>query len=349
MLRELVAEDTQESQVTSSSAFRASEAGECETFLCHLRLGHLSEGMSGRVRHMLDDGNMHERDIVSRLRSKGFRILHSYSDRQMLVRCYDKDGIIVVGHPDGILDSGGDPITLDYADNRFQWRSRFYCLEITAPNHFTFLRLQRDHMCETLFRKYVQIQLYLNSEEVRSYSDCCVVVVKNKNTSVLYEEGVSFDHVVIAETIEKLKRVEEFVSRNQTSPHRCVDWRRNYCRYRELCFGEPSDVTLGTSEGVLAGESLCEAEQLREAAEVWRRGKTLRLEGEELVEESRGYFSEIIRQYGCRGLTIEGVKALSVDEGTNRRVDYALLRGSYPEVYDRVVTESRRDSYVRVG
>ena len=344
MLKERISLEEKVPEV--SSVFRASSAGECETYLCHERLGHSPTPFTGRVRHMLQDGVTHEHDIVSRLRAAGIIVLHSYIEGQAEVRCSSEP--LVIGHPDGVLDvPKNEEFALDYADEGFS-PSRFMLLEVTAPNHFTYLRLERSHLREILWRKYVQIQLYLNSEEIRSYGNCAIAIIKNKNTSALYEEGISLDDNVIADVCEKLKRVEELTSKGLISDFRCGDWRKNYCRYRHLCFGE-EESAIPVSGDILKGESLTEAETLREVAEVWRRGKLLKLEGEDLIADSREQFAEIIRQYGCKGLTISSIKALMIAEGINRRTDYSLLESKYRGAYDECVTESIRERYVRVS
>lgn len=345
MLKELIAEDIREPAV--SEEWRASEVGECETFLCHLRLGHPALPFTGRVRHMLDDGLMHEHDIVNRIRSKGFKVLHSYSEGQMLVHCYDKDGLIIVGHPDGILDAEPHRFDLDYADEHFQPGRRFYGLEVTAPNHFAFLRVERNHLREEMERKFAQIQMYLNSEELRTYCDCMVAVIKNKNTSALYEEGISLDTRVVDDIVEKLKRASDFVSRTQVSPFRCDDWRRYYCRYRELCFGEVvSEVSISGAE-ILEGESLSEAEQLLEGAQLWLKGKSLEDDAKELIEEARALFSDTIAEYGAKGLTVSQVKAMMVDS-MRRVIDLDILKQRYPEVYEQMVVD-KPSRYLRVA
>jgi len=339
---------SEEKTPKASTIWRASEVGECETFLCHVRMGHESESFSGRVRHMLDDGVTHEHDIVTRLRTSGIKVLHSYVEGQIGVQCASN----VTGHPDGILDvtmTMTSSLMLDYADESFKTGQRFYLLEITAPNHFTFLRLKRSHLREILWRKYVQIQMYLNSEEVSSFGNCAIAIVKNKNTSELYEEGISLDNALISDTLEKLKRVEDLVLKGKISEFRCSDWRRGYCRYRHLCYDDAVLPSLLESQDILRGESLNEAEQLKEAAEVWRKGKLLKLEGEDLIAETRELFQEVIGQYGCAGLTIEGVRALMIGVGITRRADYDLLKNKYAKVYDEVVSESPRESYVKVS
>ena len=345
MLKELIAKDIKEP--TTTDEFRASEVGECETFLCHLKLGHPALPFTGRVRHMLDDGLMHEHDVVDRIRSKGFKILHSYVEGQVLVHCYNKDGLTVVGHPDGILDVVPQGFGLDYADEAFRFGQRFYGLEVTAPNHFAFMRIEREHLRSEMLRKFIQVQMYLNSEELRTYSDCMIAVVKNKNTSALYEEGISLDPTLVADTIEKLKRVGDYVSRGQVSSHRCDDWRRYYCRYRELCFGEPVGAEVVSPAGILEGESLSEAEQLLEAEKLWLKGKGLEDDAKELIEEARALFGDTISEYGAKGLIVRQVKAMMVDS-VRRSIDLDILKQKYPEVYEQMV-EDKLSRYLRVS
>lgn len=344
MLKERIAGEEKIPEV--SAVWRASEVGECETYLCRVRLGHKSLPFTGRIRHMLSDGVTHEHDIVDRLRAAGIGVLHSYVEGQAEMRCLDSP--LVRGHPDGVLDVPlNNEFTLDYSDEKFA-PSRFMLLEITAPNHFAFLRIKRDHLRETLWRKFVQIQMYLNSEEMRSYGNCAVTIVKNKNTSELYEEGTSLDVTIIEGVKEKLKKVEDLVSKDKVADFRCADWRSRYCRYRHLCFSE-EEPTVVTTDELLKGESLREVEVLRDAAKLWRKGKLLKLDGEDLIAESRDVFTEIVRQYECSGLTIDDVKALMIGAGVSRRTNYDLLRSAHPDVYDAVITESTRESYIRVS
>lgn len=347
MLKERIALEERQPEV--SPIWRASEVGECETFLCHVRLGHESLPFTGRIRHMLEDGITHEHDIVNRLRAAGITVLHSYVEGQAEVHCAKRP--LVIGHPDGVLDMPKqDEFVLDYTDENFK-PGRFYLLEVTAPNHFTFLRLKRSHLREILWRKFVQIQMYLSSEEMRSFGDCAVAIVKNKNTSELYEEGITLDDSVVGQTLEKLRRVEDLTAKQKVSEFRCEDWRRNYCRYRHLCYGQSEELemkSLLASQDILRGESLSEAELLKEAAETWRRGKLLKDEGADLISDSREQFAETIREYGCRGLTIADVKALMIAEGTTKRTNYDLLEQKHPDVYAEVVSETLRGSYVRV-
>ena len=324
------------------SWWRASEVGACETYLCHTKMRHKPLLMSGRVRHMLNDGLAHERDIVERLVRCGFVVRNTCLDGQ--VELVASKEPYVVGHPDGFIANPRSDVGYDHVEDRFDYSCPEYLLEITAPGHFSFLRLQRLYAREVLWQKYVQVQMYLHASRLSS----AILIAKNKNTSELYEEGISLDANVVEDTLEKLKTIEELVSNGKVSDYRCNDWRRSYCRFRHLCFGEEEAFT-PVSGDILRGESLSEAEELREAALAWSKGKLLELEGKDLISDSRDLFAEIIRQYGCRGLTVNEVRALMVAEGINRRTNYELLKQKYASVYDEVVSESTREAYVRVS
>lgn len=347
MLKELIATDVIAPSIINE--WRASEVGECETFLCRRRLGEPAIPFTGRIRHLLDDGLMHEHDVVDRLCSKGIKVLHSYTEGQAQVVCYEDNDITVLGHPDGVLDVVPDRFELDYVDDKFRWGRRYYLLEVTAPSHFTFLRLEKNHMRSELWRKYVQVQMYMNSEQFRSYGDSCIVEVKNKNTSALYEEGIGLDASVVAETVEKLKKVTEYALRGIVSSYRCEDWRRHYCRYRHLCFVEEGIPQPVVSGGILEGESLSEAEQLLEAAQLWLKGKNFEEDGKELIDEARALFWDIITEYEAKGLLVGSAKALMVEPTTPRLgVDFDLLKQRYPDVYEAMVTEEIPHPYLRV-
>lgn len=344
MLKELIAEDVQE--LKPAKLFRASEVGECETYLCRVLLGHEAIPMSGRVRHMLSDGITHEKDIVERLILEGVDVQHSCLDQQMSIECVGDADLRVPGHPDGFLRYPPLQFELDYAEPGFRYDCGTYMLEITAPNHFSFMRIERDHMRAALWRKYVQIQMYLHSEAVRALTDCCVVEVKNKNTSALYEEGVVYDKQVVQDTIAKLHRVQEFAAKKQVCPYRCTDWRRNYCKFRQLCFGDEAIVAEPSGE-LLSAASLSNAEELLQAAELWLKGRDFVEQGEELVEDARALFRETIEEHGARGLLVPCAKALMVVQN-RRKIDMDALRQRYPKVYDELVwTDTSRFVQVR--
>ena len=339
MLKELIGVETLEPAISTS--WRASQVGMCETLLCHKHLGHEALSISGRVRHLLNDGVTHEHDIVTRLVNRGIEVEYSCLDGQTDVCCSSNP--YVPGHPDGVIRTPKWKFDLDYADENFKAGS-FLLLEITAPGHFPFLRLQKQHARVALYVKYVQIQFYLNSPEIRSYSNCALLIAKNKNTSMLYEEGISLDEVLIQQELGKLRHIEEITSSGKVSDYRCNDWRRNTCQYRQLCFGEEAPVPINLD--ILKGESLKEAKTLVEVAEAWHRGKLLKGESEDLIEDAREQFRAIIEDYGAHGLTLGDVKALMIDS-TSHSTNYEVLKRKYPKAYNEVVTATPK-RYVRV-
>lgn len=349
MLKELVDIDSTDIQVRAS--FRASEVGEpCETYLCHVLMGHEPLPNSGRLERLFEDGHYHERDVATRLVNEGFDVQHSCLTSQL--ELIGLNNPRVPGHPDGIIDLHERTIELDWTDSHFRLDppNRVQLLEITAPNHNTFMRLTRNHLKEVIPRKYVQMQMYLNSDELRSQTDSGVCIVKSKNTSALYEEGVSFDSSVVGETREKLLRVQEQASKGLIGDYRCDDWRVGNCRFHHLCFTEESSRPTPVV-GLLKGESLKEASIIKDAAFMNLIGKLHKEFGAQLIDESRSIFDDLLLDYGALGMTVaEGlpkeVKAVMI-ESRKRSIDYDKLEALYREAYDACVRIGK-STYVRV-
>lgn len=337
MLKELIADDTFVPAVFTG--WRASEIGrDCETYLCHRKLQHEGVSASGRIRHMLDDGRAHERDIVERLEANGFLVKYALED-QIAVQYGG-----VSGHPDGLLKPPSRIQQLDFVDEHFRRDCGWYLLEITAPNSASFRRIVRDHLKVALHQKYVQLQIYLASERVKSVTNYCIVEVKCKNTSELYEEGISSDSETVAWALERAKRVDELVSRGKVSDFRCDDWRQHYCAFRNLCFVE-DEVSVGDFHGILKGETLKEAEELVGLAELWKKGKILEVDGKDMVEEVRERFLEVLEDYGAQGLVVAGVSAKMI-ESQRRTCDIEALK-AFPDAFVRCVS-TNKSRYVRV-
>ena len=341
MLKQTILDETVTPVV--SNIWRASEVGDpCEAYLCHVRLGHQPEKMEGRVRHLLQDGNMHEDDIVRRLVSGGLDVLNS-GDDQMYVHCISGP-IKINGHPDGLLHNVPKELQeLDWADEHFSWDSAYHLLEITAPNHFAFQRYANEHLRGVNWRKFVQTNLYVGSEELRDKMRCAVVIVKDKMNSTLYEEGLTFDKTIVDETVEKLKRVEDLCSRDEVSSYRCNDWHVKNCKFRQYCFTEEEAELSAPTKGYLDADKLLEAPELHEALESY----LLSQEFKAMNEDARAYFGEMLEQYDAEGIIINGRKIKWTDSHWSG-VDTELLRGTYPAVYAEVY-RSKPTRFVSVG
>jgi len=148
--------------------WRASMVGNpCETFLCHTRLeSELAEPVKGRVNHMLEDGKLHEEDIVRRCIAAGYEVLHSCLDKQLELKISINKNVVVSGHPDGILKCGKLGFDLDRADPLFKFNRPCYLLEITAPSTTNFALLVKDGLKIQNYQKYIQTQIYMMSDRV---------------------------------------------------------------------------------------------------------------------------------------------------------------------------------------
>jgi hypothetical protein len=236
---------------------------------------------------------------------------------------------------------------LDYIEDGFEFGRHLYMLEVTARSSFSFQRLYKEHLQGVVPVKYIQIQMYLNSPEIRSMDvHECVCVIKNKNTSELYEEGIILHPEIITATVEKLRQVNEAVARGEVLHQRCTDWHKYYCRYHKLCVPDVETEISNDNGSILDGSTLTEAEHLTELAVQWKEGSPMLREGKELVEDARLEFQDIIEQYGVKGIRIAGVKAVMIDSHS-RSVDYDWLQKTYPEAYEACVNDEPK-RYVRV-
>jgi hypothetical protein len=334
LLKETILDEVVEPVI--SDMWRASEAGEeCEAFLCHTRLGHQPLPMKGRIRHLLDDGNVHEDDVVARLKNGGIDAQYTGND-QMYVHCVNEGGVIINGHPDGLLHK--IPVELrklDWVDEHFSWDSDYHLLEITAPNTFSFAKYFIAHLEGVNPRKFVQTHLYLGSEELYDKMHCAVVIVKNKMTSELYEEGLTFNQAVIDRTIEKLKHVQDLVAKNQVSAKRCTDWHKDTCKFRQYCFNEEELTARAPIAGLLDADKLLESVELHQALDNFLQGKEFKDMGEGLIEEAKAYFADILDSYGKEAVLIGQKKAKWSDSHWSG-IDSDTLELKYPTIYEEV-------------
>ncbi len=302
---------------------------------------------SGRMVHLLKDGVQHERDVVRMCMESGYKVYYSCFEKQLALKIPLTDSISISGHTDGILSCGTKTFDLDRHEPGFKYGSKYYLLEITAPNNTNFHRLLKEGSKSVLPTKYMQIQIYLKSEKVHQYSDNCILVCKNKNNTALYEEGIVYHPDLISELTERIKRVDECIIKRVIPEYRCADERQFQCKFRKLCF-ETTKSYANTDKGILDGTKLKEANELMGIAAIWQKGHDAEAEGKELVAEARSEFQRIISEYNADGLVINGVRAKMVSGGISRSCDYDLLKLKSPELYDAVIAETPKESYVRV-
>jgi len=316
---------------TISDVWRASLVGEpCEAYLCHTRLGHQPSKMEARVRHLLDDGKMHEGDVVARLINGGIDVRDAGED-QPYVHCIDGP-VKINGHPDGTLHNVPKELQkLDWADENFKW-TKHQVLEITANNGNVFRKYATEHMRGVNWRKYVQTHLYVGSIELRELTNYSVIVVKNKANSALYEEGLTYDKKIVDAVVEKLLRVEDLCSKGKVSSMRCDDWHMNTCRFAYLCYPNVvEELKPVMGKGFLDGEKLLEVQDLRDALALYDLSKSHKID----YEESRAMMAEILDNYECEGVIIDGRKVVWQDSHYSG-INNDMLKTNYPKVWEDV-------------
>jgi len=328
MLKERIAAEVLEPQ--PFTVWRASQVGDCPTKLWLMKSGHKPLPYRGTLKHVLDDGRQHELDVLRRLVSAGFKVYYSALEQQVEVKVSDVP--YVVGHPDGIIQvpKGADLGELDRCDPGFDMKELLFLIEITAPNHFLWHAIKSRGIREVQPWKYVQVQMYLHSEEVMQQTNSAVMIVKNKNTSELYEEGIVYDEALARDVLDRLLEIERL---DKMPNYRCSGTRPYVCGYRHLCFEEeaaPKPV------GALQGNSLAEAEDLNRAVQMWKEGKVLYSRGSAMMDDSREYIRGVMKDYGCSMLLLEGAIAQVVEQ-QRRHCDLEALKEKFPQAYDATV------------
>ncbi len=238
---------------------RMSEAGDCPRALSAKFLGKEPETPPSWLEKAAEEGKWHEDRIVAELANEGYAI-----DNRQLECMIDMPDFTLVGHIDGTVKHWTD----GHVDsNRL--------LEIKSMSQFEFDRWMRGGF--EAFPKYAtQITCYM----IANRFDQCLYVVKNRNNGydnrrVLTQTPESIDDIV-AHLSDVVKRVKNNVLWEDTEfDPQSIQCRR--CSYKYLCISEhvPSLVTLS---------------ELDRVVELWRRGKSLESEGQELIEEAKTIF-----------------------------------------------------------
>ncbi len=254
---------------------------------------------------VMQDGTLHEQDIVRRLLMKGFNIWN-YGDGQTWVTV-ERDGLFWRGHPDLFVEVEGKYYGLDVKAYRDEIFKRCVATaDEVQPGRFVI----NDPMvmAEGSFPVMGQMQLYLHSEKARALkvSDW-IVVIKNKNTAELAE-------CIIPQMDDYLDRIGEHwkgfwssmaVKRLPRRNHEKNTIVCRYCAFQQQCWGVLKTLREGSVEIV--------DEELVKRALLWREGKKFKSASEVRIELARLAFEEAAILHKVRRLSIDDLKVVVSD------------------------------------
>jgi len=196
---------------------RMSEIGKCCRAITYDWLGYEKKPIDGRGMMVLDDGNLHHRDIRERLRRAGYEITHEEME------LYDEKWNLS-GHIDGIISGNGLAKSL---------------LEIKSINRFGYERIAKTPLVEHV--QQVNLYLFYFPEKIEQ----AILLYKCKDTSRLKDYIIERDDDLIQSLLEKIDKIDRLVAQKRLADPefiKGIDWQCDYCQFEEHCAGKEIGV-----------------------------------------------------------------------------------------------------------
>jgi len=193
---------------------RMSEIGKCSRAICYDWLGYEKKPLEGRAMMVLDDGNLHHRDLRDRLRKAGYLITEE--ERELYDRKWN-----IQGHIDGLIEGNGLKKSL---------------LEIKSVSRWAFEKASKAPMIEHV----EQVNLYLFYLELSE----AILLYKCKDTSRLIDYLIKKDDDLVQELLAKFDMISSLVRLNKLAEPeyiKGVDWQCDYCQFEQHCEGRKPD------------------------------------------------------------------------------------------------------------
>jgi hypothetical protein len=271
---------------------------------------------SSRSSRVLDDGTIHEKDIVDRLINYGFDIWNFMDDQTTVHR--RSRGVHYVGHPDILGKYQDRPLGFELKGFRTERFAKYLegAVEI-ADGAFS------NENLEPLMRRpwplMGQVQSYLNSETSQQMGiEEWIVIIKDKNTS----EFVEFVVPKLPDYLDALDRkwysFWSLMSVERVPKHffEQDSMECSRCEYRKTCWGlvqgfKKESITLDT---------------LEQAASWRRRGLELEKEADLLLSSARHEFLMAAIDNEVDQVIGSGLKA-TVSYRKSKRLDTRAVEG----------------------
>jgi len=305
-----------------------------------------------RRRAAADDGTLHERDLVDRLLTRGFKIWNYAEDQAVVYLRSDSNRFM--GHPDLFMERDNVIRGLEIKGYRDEVFNK-YVSGATEVDDGIFIITDLEKLRTRPFPLMGQIQMYLNSETSVNYGvEEWVLLMKNKNTAALAECVVPKDPEYLQNLIHKWRGFWGYM-RGQTLPDRFFSsdsMECDYCPYFITCWNKLKKVK----------DETVEVPSLFKAAEWRRRGMEYKRQSEALLQGARLEFEKQhliheVNRITCDGMStklterdrhgfstemVEGMFARLVKEGkvTKKEVDEARTVSDWVELR---FTDRRKD------
>lgn len=221
MIIELITANAEADQSQRPYYPSPSKATACERALCYHGIGVKPKRFSGRAMMLFEDGHLHEDAIKDYIKGTVMELTELKGKNQRF-KIATIDGVDMDGEIDGLIT---DPLGTTRV------------LEIKGINHFTFQRLDKEPYNHAIH----QSNLYMHGFRDAGFKDIheTLLIIKNKNTSALYEMVIKYDEEMALADIAKFERVAQYIKKNQVPPRpydRDKAWQCSYCSFSEECY-----------------------------------------------------------------------------------------------------------------
>lgn len=214
------------------NVFRASEAGDCKRVLWMRKEGNPevreydNEETRARVLMLLGDGRMHQ-DRLTGLLSKSPRVQITNIESDWILLSGD---IVITGHPDLVVHyyESDDKEGLEKCVVDVKGISTSYCRKLEDEN------LDMLKAINPTGRKAIpQLRLYMKMADATLGK----IIIKDKNTSALFEFTIERDKEKEDKIIEKFQEIYKDCMRGRMTDCDFLkgDKRCNYCPYPKDC------------------------------------------------------------------------------------------------------------------
>jgi hypothetical protein len=312
---------------TFNGCWGISQLGGCQrALLAYARPSLAPVSLGGQWAIAADEGRLHEADVVSRLRQRGYAVIHAGADQRTVTCVTDETTWPLEGHPDGHVDI-----------------PPWYLLEVKSKNDEYFRRFKKlGPVKQSFFKEYVQVQGYLFSPEVTADGiTSCLYIAKNRSSGKLYEEIIRGDpkwfHDFLLIHFSPVLEAYQHEDPLESLPCSTDDYARQWCPLRFWCSGAIEKSVPAVSDAGLA-----------EAVEKAQRAKQLEQESEALKQEANTAIKNFLIKNGMKKATVDGVPVQIVGS-TRKSLKIEEVAEIVPEEEMKKLVHSTSYEYVKVG
>lgn len=204
----------------------------CERAMAHVARGCLEIQIPPSNRQLMDDGLLHEADIIARLEIAGVDI----QDRNIVLMPADA---LLIGRPDGAIVVSPELLRLGIPTIRIPKEiglniNERVTLEIKTVDGAMFDLLSTKHIVDIEPRYGKQVQVYMRYQGTQK----TLFLIKDRSKGRYTEQLYGYDDSIAQDIINKVNRVTSLISHNRPCediPPSMDFLTKLFCSYKTLC------------------------------------------------------------------------------------------------------------------